>query len=104
MIILCLILRGNDMDINAHLTDRIRKAGAILMIPAMLVVLRIPTVLKLRGYYFSTTAYWLYSFSMSAYQMRIIPPVGYASDDIPVEYARQEDKLDTFEYPNVLFL
>lgn len=103
-VLLLTILRERQDDKNAALGKRMLRVCAMLMIPAALVLFRIPTVLQLRGYYFSTTEYWLYSFSMSAYQMRVLTPSGYESDRVPENVEQQRIQHLSDERPNVVFI
>lgn len=104
LIMLCFVMRKCSGDLNPPIVQRLIRTGVLLLIPVLIVLLRIPTLLHLRGYYFSTTEYWLYSFSMSAYQMRIIPPSEYTPDVIPIETTDTVIPADTDNYPNVLFI
>lgn len=104
LILLCFVMRKCSDDLNPPIFQRLIRIGILVLIPVLIVLLRIPTLLHLRGYYFSTTEYWLYSFAMSAYQMRIIPPSDYTPDSIPIEAADSALPADTDNYPNVLFI
>ena len=104
LILLCFVMRKCSEDLNPPIFQRLIRTGALLLIPVLIVLLRIPTLMHLRGYYFSTTEYWLYSFSMSAYQMRIIPPSEYTPDAIPIETTDTAIPTDPDNYPNVLFI
>ena len=70
----------------------------------LITVCRIPTLLNFRSYYFSTTEYWLYSFSMSAYSMNIRKPVSYDPKIIPVEETSDSKNAIPSKLPNILFI
>lgn len=96
--------RKYDYDYNRNLKHKFIKVGGMMMIPLMVVMLQIPTHFKFRGYFFSTTEYWLYSFAMSAYQMNIVKPENYNSKEIPIE-EKSDSITETAEImPNVVFI
>ena len=104
LVLLCAAGRHLREDENGTIQKRMLKSAGIILIPVLLVFLRIPTVLKLRGYYFSTTEYWLYSFSMSGYQMRVFSPDDYDPAHIPIEQTQTAGTVSTDALPNVLFI
>lgn len=104
LILLCFVMRKCSDDLNPPIFQRLIRIRILVLIPVLIVLLRIPTLLHLRGYYFSTTEYWLYSFAMSAYQIRIIPPSDYTPDVIPMEATDTAIPANTDNYPNVLFI
>lgn len=107
MLIISMVLlavASRTMDGNVPIQKRLLRASTIVLIPVLLVCLRVPTALKLRGYYFSTTEYWLYSFSMSTYQMQVVAPDGYDPAVIPIEASQDTDEETAGVLPNVLFI
>lgn len=80
------------------------KIGVLLVIPCLVILLKIPTALQLRGYFFSTTEYWLYSFAMSGYQMQIEEPENYEPDEKCIEVTSDILPFEASSYPNVVFV
>ncbi len=96
---------------KSHIEDRrpYWKTFLIGMAPVLLVscfvIFRIPDLLSLRSYYFSTTDYWMYSFAMSGYSMRVDRPEEYDSARIPITET-SDSATDTEDQirPNVLII
>lgn len=102
-VLYCLVFRRKMTDMNGKIIKRTRNAVCIMLIPVLSVLLHIPTVFHFRGYFFSTTEYWLYSFCMSAYQMNIEEPKAYDPETVPIKETSDTAVLDT-QMPNVLFI
>lgn len=103
-VILCVAYKKNYNDCNGRFREKFTKSGLLILIPIMIVFCRIPTQLNLRSYYFTTTQYWLYSFSMSAYQMFVEVPETYNYNEICISEKSDVNDLYEIEKPNVIFI
>lgn len=99
----CWEIRRFKSDLKDSFKINCKNLIMLILIPYVFVSLRIPTWLQWRGYYFTTTEYWYYSFMMSGYQMKVDRPETYDKNDIPIIKNSNQSSQETM-YPNVIFV